>query len=182
MSDMNKALFLDRDGTIIYDKAYLSDPDRIELLPGSIEALKKAQDLDYQLFLFTNQSGIARAYFTHEDVHACHARMLEMLGMGTDLFTEICIAPEHPNDEPVYRKPSPRFIKESIQAYALDPEQCYMIGDRASDWQAGLNAGIKPVALKCGVEWDVAAHAIIKSEFIPVYDGLLPFVNELEHA
>ena len=74
---MKKALFLDRDGTLIIDKVYLSDPAGVEPIPGTAQALKKARDLGYLLFLFTNQSGIGRGLHSIEDTHRVNARMAE---------------------------------------------------------------------------------------------------------
>ncbi|MFI5337077.1 MAG: HAD-IIIA family hydrolase, partial [Opitutales bacterium] len=70
-----RALFLDRDGTLILDKDYLADPAGVELLPGAAAALQRARTLGYRLFLFTNQSGIGRGFHTIEDAHRCNARM-----------------------------------------------------------------------------------------------------------
>ena len=147
---MNKALFLDRDGTLILDKDYLCDPEGVELIPGVIDALKTARDLGYLLFLFTNQSGIGRGLFTIEDAHACNQRMLDLLGLGDDIFTAICTAPESPEQPSEYRKPSPRFILEMRAKHSLDPDQCWMVGDRQSDLDAGLNGNIHAAALCTG--------------------------------
>ena len=127
---MKKALFLDRDGTLIIDKHYLADPAGVELIPGVITGLQRARELGFLLFLFTNQSGIGRGYHTLADAEACNRRMLELLGLGDELFTDICIAPES-SDQPVeFRKPSPRFIHDSMTMHALDPAQFWMVGDR----------------------------------------------------
>ncbi len=147
---MNKALFLDRDGTLILDKDYLSAPAGVELIPGVTDALKTARNLGYRLFLFTNQSGIGRGYHTIEDAHACNQRMLDLLDLGDDLFTAICIAPEAPGQPSEYRKPSPRFILEMRAKHSLDPQQCWMIGDRESDLEAGINANIHAAAVCTG--------------------------------
>jgi D-glycero-D-manno-heptose 1,7-bisphosphate phosphatase len=76
--------------------------------------------------------------------------MLDLLALGADLFTATCIAPEAPDQPSFYRKPSPRFITESIATYALDPAQCWMIGDRDSDIMAGINAHIHAAAVCTG--------------------------------
>jgi len=78
---MNKALFLDRDGTLIYDKVYLSDPGQVEVIPGASSALSRAQSMGYLLFLFTNQSGVGRNYFAMDDVHKVNKRMFELLDL-----------------------------------------------------------------------------------------------------
>jgi D-glycero-D-manno-heptose 1,7-bisphosphate phosphatase len=153
---MAKALFLDRDGTLILDRDYLADPAGVELIPGVTDALRRARGLGYLLFLFTNQSGIGRGYHTIEDTHRCNARMLELLGLGADLFAGVCIAPEAPDQPSLYRKPSPRFIREMIAAHRLDPAHCWMIGDRESDLDAGLNAGIRAAAV-CTGKYDAVA-------------------------
>lgn len=170
---MSKALFLDRDGTLIIDKDYLSDPAGVELIPGATDALRRARELGYKLFLFTNQSGIGRGYFSLADAVACNNRMIELLGLGSDIFTDICIAPESADQPAVYRKPSPRFILESIARHSLDPAQCWMVGDRESDLEAGINAGIHAAAVCTGkytaAEWaerlprGVVLHSDLKS-------------------
>jgi|GEM_PF-375758 len=150
------ALFLDRDGTIIYDKEYLADPAGVELIPGAAAALRLALKKGYRLFLFTNQSGIGRGYYTLDDVHACNARMFALLGLAPERFTEIGIAPEAysppegEDDAHLYRKPSPRFIREMLAKYALAPAQCWMVGDRESDIVAGQRAGVRTAAVATG--------------------------------
>lgn len=138
-------LFLDRDGTLIEHIPYLSDPKQVRLLPGAKEALHKALQLGYRLYLFTNQSGIGRGYFSMEEAEACNARMIELLDLPQPGFSSICIAPESPQAPPVYRKPSPKFIQESIASHQLDPQHSYMVGDSIKDVEAGLRAGIQSV-------------------------------------
>lgn len=145
-----RALFLDRDGTLIVDKVYLSDPDGVELIPGVLEGLRRARSLGYSLFLFTNQSGIGRGYYTLREALAVNARLESMLGLPAPVFTETCIAPEAPGQPMVYRKPSPRFILESIERHGLDPRRCWMVGDSAADLQAGLAAGVRVAAVRTG--------------------------------
>lgn len=172
-----KALFLDRDGTIIIDKHYLADPAGVELLPGAADALQRARALGYALFLFTNQSGIGRGFHTLDDALKCNARMEELIGLPRPLFADICIAPEVSEQPGGYRKPSPRFITESIGRHRLDPKQCWMVGDREADVQAGLNAGIQAAAVCTGKrtaeEWRAAFPTV------PVFPTLAAFVASL---
>src|SRR5689334_15601447 len=130
---MSKALFLDRDGTLILDKVYLADPAGVELIAGAADGLRRARELGYKLFLFTNQSGIARGLHTLADTLRVNARMEELIGLPRPLFQDVCIAPEMPGQPSLYRKPSPRFILEKIAQHHLDPAQCWMIGDSAAD-------------------------------------------------
>lgn len=147
---MNRALFLDRDGTLIIDKVYLADPSGVELIAGAVEGLRKARKLGYGLFLFTNQSGIGRGYHTIEDTHRVNERMEELIGLPRPLFEEICIAPEAPGEPSLYRKPSPRFILEKVAEHGLDPQACWMVGDSHADIGAALAAGIRAAAVRTG--------------------------------
>lgn len=175
---MSKALFLDRDGTLILDKVYLADPAGVELIPGTIEALRRARDLDFRLFLFTNQSGIGRGYHTIEDTHRVNARMEELIGLGSPLFDAVCIAPEAPDQPAVYRKPSPRFILEMRARYALDPGQSWMVGDSAADIGAGLAAKIKVAAVRTGKK-DPATLPEVAANGVPVFDTFAAFAATL---
>lgn len=139
------ALFFDRDGTLNHDPGYLSDPDDVVLLPGVAEAVAELRP-SFRLYLVTNQSGVARGYFGMDAVEAVNRRLCELLG-GPDVFDGVCVAPEHPDAPPVYRKPSPRYILETIGNERLDPARCVMFGDRASDLDAAYRAGIRAIRI-----------------------------------
>jgi D-glycero-D-manno-heptose 1,7-bisphosphate phosphatase len=175
---MTKALFLDRDGTLILDKHYLADPDGVELIPGVAAALAHARALGYALFLFTNQSGIGRGLHTLDAALACNARMEELLGLPRPLFVDTCIAPESFDQPSHYRKPSPNFILEKIAQHALDPAHCWMIGDRESDILAGRNARVSSAAV-CTGKLDAAAWAALAPPGVPVFADLAAFVATL---
>ena len=175
---MSKALFLDRDGTLILDKHYLADPAGVELIPGVAAALGRARALGCRLFLHTNQSGIARGLFTVDDVRRCNERMAELLGLPRPIFDAICIAPEGPDDPPQYRKPAPRFIHEMIARHQLDPRKCWMVGDREGDIQTGLNAGIGAAAV-CTGKIDAAGWALVAPRGVPIFPSILDFVAAL---
>ncbi|HEY1849064.1 MAG TPA: HAD-IIIA family hydrolase, partial [Opitutaceae bacterium] len=147
---MNRALFLDRDGTLILDKVYLADPAGVELIPGAADGLRRVRSLGYRVFLFTNQSGIGRGLYTAEDADKVNARMAELLGLGAAPFDEVCMAPEAPGQASLYRKPSPRFIQEKIAQHGLDPTRSWMVGDSSADVGAALAAGIRAAAVRTG--------------------------------
>ena len=173
-----KALFLDRDGTLIVDKVYLSDPAGVELVPGTTEALRRARELGYKLFLFTNQSGIGRGYHTLDDTLRVNARMEELIGLGSPLFAGVCIAPEAPDQPVIYRKPSPRFILEKIEQHRLDPAATWMVGDSAADLGAGLAAQVKVAAVATG-KIDPRTLAEVTTQHIPVFENFAAFVASL---
>lgn len=173
-----KALFLDRDGTLIVDKVYLADPAGVELVPGTSAALQRARSLGYKLFLFTNQSGIGRGYHTLDDTLRVNARMEELIGLGSPLFSGVGIAPEAPGQPVVYRKPSPRFILERIAQHQLDPAQTWMVGDSAADLGAGLAAKVNVAAVSTG-KIDPRTLPEIGVHRVPVFPTLADFVATL---
>ena len=172
------ALFLDRDGTLNFDRHYVFDPAGIELIPGVADALSTARALGLRLFLHTNQSGIARGLFQLADVDRCNARLEELLGLPRPVFDAVCVAPEGPEDPQVYRKPSPRFIRECVTRHRLAPERCWMVGDRESDLEAGRIAGIGTAAV-CTGKHDAAAWRQLLPAGTPVWPSLTELVAAL---
>jgi D-glycero-D-manno-heptose 1,7-bisphosphate phosphatase len=175
---MSKALFLDRDGTLILDKHYLADPAGVELIPDVAPALTRARALGYKLFILTNQSGIGRGLYTLDAVHRCNERMDELLGLPGPIWDGICIAPEAPDQPSTYRKPSPTYILETIARHGLDPAHCYMVGDRQGDIDAGRNARVQAVAV-CTGKHDAAGWATLALPDVPVFPSLVEFVATL---
>ena len=175
---MNKALFLDRDGTLIIDKVYLADPEGVELIPGVTDGLRRARSLGYKLFLFTNQSGIGRGLHTLEDTHRVNARMVELIGLGSPLFDGVGIAPESPSEPVYYRKPSPRYIFEKIAEHHLNPKLCWMVGDSASDIGSGLAAKVNVAVVRTG-KVDPLTLPEITQHRLPVYPSFAEFAATL---
>lgn len=153
----------------------------MELVPGTAAALRRARALGYRLFLLTNQSGIGRGLYTMEDTHRCNARMEELLALPPPAFDGICIAPEAPDQPSRYRKPSPAYILEKMAEFSLDPRNCWMVGDRESDIDAGLNAGIRAAAV-CTGKYDAAGWAARVRPGVPVCADLAAFVATLHRA
>lgn len=179
-TDVPDALFLDRDGTLIFDKDYLHEPEKVELIPGVREAVHALLEVGCKLFLLTNQSGIGRGYFTMEEYEKCHARFVELLGVPAGAFVACGIAPEAPEQPSKYRKPKPDFILEQLNAFpALNPKRCRMVGDRMSDWQCGLNAGITSVAVETGKPIDAGTRAWLAENEVPLYADFGEFVRSL---
>ncbi len=174
-----QAVFLDRDGTLIENRHYLAAPAGVALLPGVREAITVVRDHGAKLFLFTNQSGVGRGYFTLADVDAVNARMIEMLGLGMDLFTAVCVAPERPDEPAAYRKPSPRFIREMLAAYDIPAQAAWMVGDSPADWQAGLNAGVRVAALVGAGAKDSVAENLLQDPGVTPFASLLDWARSL---
>ena len=173
-----KALFLDRDGTLIKDAHYLKDPELLEIIESAGPALIKAKKVGYSLFLHTNQSGIARGYYDWEDVHACNQRMHEEFGWPSDFFIDVCIAPECPEEKMIYRKPSPLFELEMTEKYGLDRTSCWVIGDKWIDPQTGLDAGMHGALVRTGKPVDQALEQKAVRENVSIFTDLAEFVSK----
>jgi D-glycero-D-manno-heptose 1,7-bisphosphate phosphatase len=138
-----RAVFLDRDGTIIVEKQYLSRPENVAVFSGAGLALRRLVDAGFLLMMVSNQSGVGRGYFTMEDVAAVNGRVCEILAANGVEFEKIYIAPEAPDKPSRGRKPSPQFLFDARDEFGLDLGASYMIGDKLIDLECGWNAGVK---------------------------------------
>lgn len=148
---MKLFVVLDRDGTLIRHIPYLFEPSKVEVLPTVVEGLTILLDAGCVLFLHTNQSGIGRGLFNHEDAIACNEKMIREIGLGPQLFEEICISPEVPGHAVIKRKPSPKFGISIIEKYGINRNQLYYVGDNVSDLQTAKNIGCHAVGVNTGV-------------------------------
>jgi D-glycero-D-manno-heptose 1,7-bisphosphate phosphatase len=160
----NPAVFLDRDGTIMEDSNYVGQVERVVLIPGAAQALKRLQDAGYRLFIVTNQSGVGRGFFTRDAVEEIHAHLREEFGRLGVQFERFYICPHHPQDRCDCRKPSARFLREAAAEFGLDMKRSFMVGDRASDVQTGINAGAQTILLLTGAGRDTAAAGSVKPD------------------
>jgi D-glycero-D-manno-heptose 1,7-bisphosphate phosphatase len=136
------ALFLDRDGVLIEDRHHLCDPDQVELCTGARFLLEQAMQQGWPVVVITNQSGIARNYFTWDAYARVTDRMLNLLGQTAPIAA--VYANGYGPDAPLtsWRKPSPAMLLEAAQVLNLDLNRSSLIGDRLSDLQAGAGAGL----------------------------------------
>jgi D-glycero-D-manno-heptose 1,7-bisphosphate phosphatase len=140
---MKPAVFFDRDGTLIEDKDYLSDPKQVVLFPGTASALARLQSAGFGLFMVSNQSGVGRGYFTLEDVERVHRHLCHLLEPEGVRIDKIYVAPEAPGMPSRGRKPSPQFLFDARDDFGLDLAGSYMIGDKLIDLECGWNARVK---------------------------------------
>jgi len=136
------ALFLDRDGVIIRDMHHISQPHLVQVYPGARNLINTAHDRGWPIVVITNQSGIARGFFSWNDVVSVNRCMQEQLGSHAPLAA--IYASGHGPDAPMssWRKPSPQMLLEAAEALNLDLNHSIMVGDRLSDLQAGASAGV----------------------------------------
>ena len=141
---MQKALFLDRDGVINVEKDYLYKIDDFEFVDGIIELCRYYQDNGYKIFVVTNQSGIARGYYSDDDFAKLSEWMIkEFAKYGIDI-TKVYYCPHHPDisGECECRKPKPKMLLDAKKEFDLDMKNSIMIGDKQRDIEAAINAGV----------------------------------------
>lgn len=150
MAYKQKYIVFDRDGTLVKHIPYLCDPAAIELLPGVKEGLSYLKKKGYILFLHTNQSGVARGFFDVSAVEFCNRRLVELLGLGEHIFTEVCIATDFPPGPVSFRKPSPSFGLSLIEKYKINLVDLYYIGDSIVDIETGKNLKCTSLGVNTG--------------------------------
>lgn len=163
--DLRKVLFLDRDGTLIHDSAYLHEPDKVQWLEGVLSTLKILQIRGWEFVVVTNQSGVARGMYSEEDIDLVHARMQESLDSFGVRILEWKYCPHHPDITGPCdcRKPLPGMISSVIQANDLNPDKCVMLGDKISDVQAGQSAHLNSYRLDTRLSKDNLQEGVFTS-------------------
>ncbi len=151
----NKAIFLDRDGTLIEDPGYLADPEKVFLLPTVGESLSLLKnDFHFKLIVVSNQSGIARGILTEKDVIAVNEAINYKLSEFNVKIDAFYYCPFHPDfnseEECECRKPSPKLIFEAAEQGDINLSSSYLIGDSIYDIEAGKRAGVKTILVKTG--------------------------------
>ena len=152
LSVTRSAVFIDRDGTIIAEKIYLSDPDRVELVSGAVEALHALREAGFALVVVTNQAGIARGRYTTEDYHAVAARLNEELDAQGIVMDATYFCPHHPDlTGPCdCRKPATGMYRRAAAALSLDVTTSFYVGDKITDVQPGITLGGQGVLVRTG--------------------------------
>ena len=148
----NKAIFLDRDGVINIEVGYLSNPNDFKIIEGTIEALKILNKKGFLLIVVTNQAGIARGYYTEDDLKDVHHKMRYVLKQHEVTLTDIFYCPHHPEftGSCNCRKPNPGMILEAKEKYNIDLDNSYMVGDTLNDIQTGIAAKCKTILVLTG--------------------------------
>ena len=149
---MNKAVFLDRDGTISHEVGYVDRIEKFSLYPFTPEALKIFRDLGYLLVVVTNQSGVARGFFTEDLLRKVHERMLVELEREGVSIDAIFYCPHHPSVNGVCRcrKPGTGMIDEAVKRFNIDPKRSIVIGDKWSDVELGRRVGAFTIQVLTG--------------------------------
>ncbi len=144
----HRAVFLDRDGTIARDVHYCRDPRDFEVLPRVPAAIHSLNDHGFKVVVITNQSGIARGYFTLETLSRIHEKMAAELARDGAFIDAIYLCPHHPDEGCECRKPKPALLHQAARDIGIALDRSYMIGDDIKDVQAGKAAGCRTVWLR----------------------------------
>ncbi len=137
----NKAVFIDRDGTMAKDVPYCSRPEDFRLFPNTAKAIRLLNEHGFKVIVITNQSGIARGYFTEETLAKIHDRMKSDLAEEGARVDAIYYCPHHPDDNCDCRKPKPRLLLLATKEHNIDLERSFVIGDLQMDIDMGKAVG-----------------------------------------
>jgi len=148
---MQKAIFLDRDGVINNEESnyYIFRTEEFFLNKGITQVLKELQDQGYIFIVITNQGGISKSFYTHEDVQRVHEKMIQLLAEHGIRLAEIYYCPHHSDNENcLCRKPKSISIEKGLARFNIDPDKSWFIGDRDTDMEAAKAAGLKTIKVK----------------------------------
>ncbi len=156
----DRAVFLDRDGTLIDDVGYISDPDDVRLVPGAADALRALRGAGFRLVVASNRSGLGRGLVTQDQADAVHQRFVEELERAGAEIDAAYYCPHAPEERCACRKPLPGLIIDAARELELDLERSFMVGNSDVDVAAGEAAGCRTILLADGLDWPEAVRRI----------------------
>lgn len=173
-----RAAFLDRDGTLIVERAYLAEPDAVELLPGVIDGLRALRAAGYLLIVITNQSGLARGLFTFADYEAVRTRLDALLAEGGVALDDVYVCPHHPDITGACdcRKPATALYRLAAHEHGIDLARSAFIGDKGSDVEPAVTLGGTGILVRTG---HGAAHEAAVPPQVRVVDDFAAAVRTL---
>jgi len=145
-SAKSRAVFIDRDGTIMHDADYCSDPKQVQIFEGAGAALSRLKNAGYKIIVITNQSGIGRGFFTEKQYRAVEAEVSRQLGGNLIDATYFC--PDAPGQPSQCRKPAPGMVFEAARDHDVDLSGSFLIGDKEIDVECAHNAGIRAIRVR----------------------------------
>lgn len=175
------AMLFDRDGTVIHDRHYLSDPAGVELIPGTGEALALLAAQGVAAYLVSNQSGIGRGYFPESGWYACQARLDQLLDTYGARLADTRFCPHAPEEDCNCRKPNTGMWESLRDAHGLKASSCAMVGDKPEDLRFGINAGLAAAVLVMSGKGATSAEKlglnvtdILAQGFLPIPADAVP--------
>lgn len=147
---MKRAVFLDRDGVIVREADYLCRLDQLKVLPGVPAAMKVLRAAGFKVVVVTNQSGVARGYFTLTQLGRIHRELKRLLAKKGAKWDALYFSPHHPDSRHPMRKPGIGMLKAAKKRFGLDFKSSYFVGDTTTDVQTARNAGCAAVLVRTG--------------------------------
>ena len=157
---------LDRDGTIIVERQYLSDPRQVELIPGAARGLRQLCEMGLGLVVVTNQSAVGRGFFDQARLDLIHQRLCELLNAEGVHLDGIYVCPHRPEDDCPCRKPRPDLLELAAQELDFDPQACFVIGDKACDIELGRRVGATTFLVRTGYGVQVTAETTVNPDYV----------------
>ena len=157
---------LDRDGTIIVERHYLSEPGQIEFLPGSVRGLRQMSAMGLGLIVITNQSGVGRGFFDHTRLDLIHRQFCERLKAEGVHLEGIYYCPHLPEDNCLCRKPSPGLVQQAARELHFDVEASFVIGDKTIDIEMGRRVNATTFLVRTGYGNEAARNATVTPDYI----------------
>jgi histidinol-phosphate phosphatase family protein len=142
------AVFIDRDGTMAPDVHYCRRPEDFELFPNTAKAIRLLNEHGFKVIVITNQSGIARGYFTEDTLARIHDKMITELAKEGARVDAIYYCPHHPNDKCDCRKPKPKLVLQAAKEYNINLKRSFVVGDLEMDVDLGKAVGCKSILIK----------------------------------
>jgi len=167
-ANLQPAIFLDRDGTLIRDVGYLTRPEQIELLDGVPAAIRALREAGFRTVVVTNQSAVARGWLTEAALKQIHRLIQDRLANEGARLDAIYYCPHHPSEGvEAYRvvcdcrKPKPGMIQRAVNDLALEPKRSYVLGDQNVDLELALRVGATPVLVRSNGEQTLVSHETV---------------------
>jgi len=181
------AILVDRDGTLITEKNFLSDIEQVEVQPGAPDAIKIFNNLRFKVIVVSNQSGVARGYFSEEKVREINKYVQEIFRKSGAIIDDFYFCPHHPQGTlPQYRKdcncrkPGPGMALKAAREHNLDLKKSVVIGDKVSDIQFGKNIGAKTILVKTGYG-EETLRTLANSPSLPTPDYVATDILDAAH-
>lgn len=163
-------VILDRDGTLIVERNYISRPEDVELIDGAADGLRRFEELGWGRIIITNQSGVNRGYFDIDAVNTVHERMIELLAASGASVDAIYICPHRPDENCGCRKPRTALVLRAAAEWRFDPSRCIYVGDKASDIELGRTLGGITMLVRTGYgQQELRKAELRKNDLAPDY-------------
>jgi D-glycero-D-manno-heptose 1,7-bisphosphate phosphatase len=163
---VRRCVLLDRDGTIIVDRGYLSDPEGLELIEGAGPALARLRARGLALLVISNQSGIGRGFLDESDLERIHARLAELLAPYGATLDGIYWCPHVPGDLCSCRKPETDLVDRAVAEHGFDPRESFVVGDKACDVELGRRIGATTILVRTGYGEEAAEDASVQPDYV----------------